>query len=275
MKLIAADLDGTILNSSLKPSEKTIETLKKVINKGHVFIPATGRTFYTIPKEIRELPGIEYVLYSSGAIVKNLRTGEIIYDRCLSPNSIKEVLGILKDYDYILEVYNDGKAYITEDKLSHITDYESVQEYIDYFKNDVIHISEDKLFEIINSKPIEKMNIRVNLNKYNTRSELIEQLRKIPNLDIVVQVEGNIEVIHKDANKGLGIKALAEYMDINPKNIIALGDSDNDIPMLKYAGIGVSMGQAKDHVKEYADYITSDYNNDGVSKALEKFILNN
>lgn len=275
IKLVAADLDGTCLKSDNTISDKTIEALNKTIEKGIKFVPATGRTFNTIPKAFLEIPGVEYVLYSSGAVIKNLKTNEIIHDAQLPKSIINQILNVINNYDLILEVYVDGEAYIAQEKLDRITDFETVPIYIAYFQNDVKAIPELELQNLINNNVIEKMNVRINLKDEDKKDELMEQLRSIPGLSILQQVEGNIEITNKEAVKGLALKTLSQYLDINPEEILALGDSENDISMLEFAGLGVAMGQASEEVKNKANYVSRTNDDDGVEAAIEKLVLDN
>lgn len=274
IKLIAADLDGTCLNSQLKVSEETKSVLTETIKRGVIFLPATGRTRGTIPNEIMEIPGVEYVLTSSGAVIQNIKTNEYLVKNDFPIESIKQVLEIIGDYDIFLEIYQNGHSYIDGSYLQRIQEFEPNKAYIKYFQNEVNLLSSKELRTMLDNEKIEKINVRLNLNDSQKRPDLLDRLRQIPDLLIVEQIEGNIEVTHKNADKGIALAEFARIMNIDPSEIMAIGDSGNDISMLEFAGIAVAMKQSGTPVKELADFITETNDRDGVARAIKKFFLN-
>ena len=98
-------------------------------------------------------------------------------------------------------------------------------------------------------------------------------MKKYEDLEVVSSSPNNFEVMNKGTSKGRAVKVLADILNINREEIMCLGDSENDLSMIEFAGLGVAMGNAEEFLKEKADYITDTNENDGVAKAIEKFVL--
>ncbi|MDU5414364.1 MAG: HAD-IIB family hydrolase, partial [Clostridium perfringens] len=110
-------------------------------------------------------------------------------------------------------------------------------------------------------------------NKLNDLFKAKEELKKYEDLEVVSSSPSNFEVMNKGTSKGRAVKVLADILNINREEIMCLGDSENDLSMIEFAGLGVAMGNAEEFLKEKADYITDTNENDGVAKAIEKFVL--
>ena len=109
--------------------------------------------------------------------------------------------------------------------------------------------------------------------KLNDLFKAKEELKKYEDLEVVSSSPSNFEVMNKGTSKGRAVKVLADILNINREEVMCLGDSENDLSMIEFAGLGVAMGNAEEFLKEKADYITDTNENDGVAKAIEKFIL--
>lgn len=273
IKLLGADLDGTCLNSEVKVTKETRDALTKAIEKGVVVVPTTGRTLSIVPEDIKTIPNLEYIVTSSGAVIQNAKTGEVLYDQSIQKELLDDILSILDDYDLFLEIYHNGVAYVKDDTLDRLGDFLPDKTYWSLFTEESEALPEKELRELIYNKPIEKINFRISQQTAERRPEIFERLRKIPGLDIIDQSEGNGEITNADANKGEALAALSNRLGIDCSEVMAIGDSNNDISMLTFAEISVAMGQADDNVKEAATHITSSNDENGVAEAINKFIL--
>lgn len=273
IKMLGVDLDGTCLNSDIELPLENKKALEAAIEKGVIVIPTTGRTLNIIPEEILEIPGIKYAITSNGAAVYNLENKRIIHSRPIPKESLKAIFDVLNNYDLLVEVYINGIDYIKESQYKKIKEIVP-ENYWDLFLNDTVSIPDEELDSLIETQDVEKMNFRIERDKLNKLKEILEILKPIPGLELVYQAEGSGEITSSEASKAEGLAVVANMNGIDCSQIVAIGDSNNDLPMISFAGTGVAMGQAEDHVKEYAQYVTATNDENGVALAIENLILN-
>lgn len=273
IKMLGVDLDGTCLNSDIELPLENKKALEAAIEKGVIVIPTTGRTLNIIPEEILEIPGIKYAITSNGAAVYNLENKRIIHSRPIPKESLKAIFDVLNNYDLLVEVYINGIDYIKESQYKKIKEIVP-ENYWDLFLNDTVSIPDEELDSLIETQDVEKMNFRIERDKLNKLKEIIEILKPIPGLELVYQAEGSGEITSSEASKAEGLAVVANMNGVDCSQIVAIGDSNNDLPMISFAGTGVAMGQAEDHVKEYAQYVTATNDENGVALAIENLILN-
>ena len=130
----------------------------------------------------------------------------------------------------------------------------------------------DRIYNVI-KHILKAICIENDSNKLNDLFKAKEELKKYEDLEVVSSSPSNFEVMNKGTSKGRAVKVLADILNINREEIMCLGDSENDLSMIEFAGLGVAMGNAEEFLKEKADYITDTNENDGVAKAIEKFVL--
>ncbi len=159
IKLVALDLDGTTLNNDRVISERTRKALREADARGVNIVIATGRPFSALPKDVFEIDAIRYVLTSNGASITDLRKNETFYENCLSPLAVEHAVELLRKYDYIIECFIHGTAYIEK------WYYEQVRETHESFKS-VSYILEtrnpiDGIYDFMqhNREHIENINV--------------------------------------------------------------------------------------------------------------------
>lgn len=271
IKLVALDLDGTLLNSEKGVSPRNKEALEACIQKGVHIVPCTGRTVQGIPEEVRSLPGVRYAITLNGGVVVDMKENKIIAEHKLDNALACEILQFVSQYPLMYDLYIDGWGVSEKRFCDHLDQYKipkPIQDLILRTRNlvpDIIEYVEEY------AKPIEKINL------YFGDMELRSQMRKLLSQreDIVVSssVENNLEVNAVGATKGEGLKALAEYLGLSTEETMGCGDGDNDVTMIQTAGIGVAMGNGEDSLKAMADYVTARNDEDGVAQAIERFVL--
>jgi HAD-superfamily hydrolase, subfamily IIB len=267
-KLIALDMDDTLLNSEKIISQRNKAAIVKALQQEIKVVLCSGRTHNAVVKYADDL-GIkgadQYMITNGGAIIENL-AGEIVFQRTMTNEFYREFVQFIKDNDLHYNVVdNRGYTYTSSHDL--IDKYTVMQAY----ENDNgLYLKEpDDLpsdFEIV------KAIINGSEAKLDAISEMVHQ-RFDRDYFVVRTGVGFLEIFPKDVNKGEAVKNLAKKLDIKLDQVMAMGDRDNDIPMLKIVGKGVAMGNAMPGVKEVSDYVTSDCNHSGVGEAIEKFAL--
>lgn len=271
-KLIACDLDETLLNDDHLVGQKNHDAILKAKNEyGVKFVPATGRGFMQIQAELKELElaGLdsEYVIsFNGGALTEN-KDNQVIKFTGLSFEKAKELFMAGLTFDvcihiytadclYVFNVLDDEKARL--DKLRLNVVYPEVNE-VDFLKEDTI------------AKVIYQNNDVAYL------MTLEDKLKKITDECCEVSYSSNryMEFNALGVNKGQGLIDLARILNIDIKDTIAVGDNFNDLSMLKAAGLAIGANNAVNEVKEICDYVTNANNNEGVvAELIERYIFN-
>ncbi|WP_160687804.1 sugar-phosphatase [Clostridium sp. C2-6-12] len=265
-KLIALDMDGTLLTSDKKVSEKTEAAIKAAEAKGVKIVLASGRPLIGIKRYLEELEltkGEDYVLSFNGGLVQNTNTAEIVSKVSLKGADLKYIYEISKELNINIHAFSAKEGLITP-KNSQYTEHEAEINGIDINIKDFNEVDDEE--DIIKVMMIDPQEIL---------DPAIEKLPKevYEKYSVFKSSPFFLEFTHKEVDKGLGLKRLGEYLGIKKEEIIACGDAGNDLSMIKYAGLGVAMDNATKEIKEAADYITASNDEDGIAKVIEKFIL--
>ena len=269
-KLVATDMDGTLLNSHGELSEENIKALRQAIDKGVKIVFTTGRGIRAITKFINALgfnEREEYVITNNGVSLYNSKTLE-----CLKVNALKG-----QDLKFLCELGLEFGAKI------HVYDYPSegcvILEENEFAAFERKHIGMPVFIEPDFCLNIIKDNRQAFKVLYLGSEELLDDIQnKIPKyiyekFAVVRSLPIVLEIFNKDCNKGNAVRDLGKMLNISKDEIIAIGDQQNDFEMIKFAGMGVAMGNAIGILKEVANYITDTNDNNGVAKVINKFVL--
>ena len=288
-KLIAVDLDGTMLNHYGEISEKTKEIVQKCIEKGVQIVLASGRPTDSI-KTITEELGIKgYFIAGNGALVYDIQKNEIIYENYIKKEKVLEIIKICEENSIAYNVYTDKMILTTnlkfnvlyyykenlkkeESKRTNISIVENMYEYVKNIeKEKILKITicdeNDSIFHSIIKKVREINGIDV-LDISHMSKKMIQQgTEEVPVEYFYTEVSAS------DVNKWNAIKFLMEKLEIKEEEIIAIGDNINDKKMIENAGLGVAMKGSTPEIIEVAKEITDTNDNDGVAKILERYVL--
>jgi len=261
-KLVAADLDDTLLDDSLRLTGRVKEAIVAVRAAGVQFTISTGRMYRSAVPYAREL-GLEIPLITyQGALVKNAFSGEVLFYRPLPLVYAKDIIARVHELGCHLNAYLDDRLYMENDtpegrKYMRISGVkaEVVGDFLAFLDRDPT-----KLLAIADEPLLDRL------------SDELTPLYK-GKVHIVKSKPYFLEFSHTQATKGRALAVLAGYFGVKREEIMAIGDSYNDLEMLEYAGLGVVVANARDDVKKKAGYVTSAPNGEGVAEALEKFIL--
>lgn len=263
-KLIALDMDGTLLNSQKKVSQKTKEALEYAISKGTKVVIATGRPIDGVARYLEELNLIsedDYVLSFNGALVRCAKTKEIINRDVLKGSDYKYLYKISKEIGVNIHAFSLYGCHTP--KMSKYTEVEAELNQIN-----------------VSIKPAEEVDSEEDIVKVMMIDEpeiLEEAIKKIPKevyekYTVVRSTPYFLEFLSKTCNKGEGLRKLAEHLNIKQEEVIACGDAENDHHMIEYAGLGVAMENGTDATKKIANYITKTNDEDGIAHVIYKFI---
>ncbi len=273
IKLLAFDLDGTTLSDSEHISEKNREALIRAYQKGVLLVPASGRLFTFLPKEVLALPGLKWVITSNGAAVYTLPDGKPLKKSLIPNETAKKIYRVIKEYDIYREFYHEGRAMVERRAFERSrTELGIPESKWKFLHKDYIFVEDmEKTLEETGICP-EKVNL-LYLPTAELRAQLWEKLKKIEGLGLSSSFSDNIEVNAADANKGAGLKALCDILKIPPEEVMAIGDNGNDLSMLKFAGCSVAMGDGSQEALQAAKFKTGPHDRDGLAQAIDRFIL--
>jgi hypothetical protein len=270
--MIGFDLDGTLLDSEKRLSEYSREVLTEAIRRGVIVLPATGRVLPAIPKEVMEIPGIRYALTANGGRVLDLKEDKVLHECLVEYESARDVLETLRKYDIMLEVYYENSGYAGEEDLRVIERYIPDPAVASYMRRTRRTVEDP--WKFFQEKKCQVDKIQAFFVDQKEKTAALEEIeRRHPELRVTRSQMNNLEINGKDADKWIGLKKLAGILGIREEEIMACGDGTNDTEMIRGAGLGIAMANAQDEVKQAADYVTLSNDDDGVAKAIEKFVL--
>lgn len=271
IKMVALDLDGTSLNSNKRFSERTIAAFHKAMEEGVHIVVATGRVFDSLPKQIHEIDGLEYVITSNGARTIRLADRALVYENNIPEDVVDQVISLVENKGYSVDAFHGGSAFIDsleyEDMKINGSDFRET-DYVLSTRNPV-----EGIFDFMREHRDHMENINIVFRDLAEKERMGEKLRAIENATITSSFGNNYEVGGPSTSKADALEHLMAQLGIEAGQLMAIGDSPNDLEMIRLAGIGIVVANASDEMKEQADYVTASNDDDGVALAIEKFVL--
>lgn len=272
IRLIALDLDGTLLDSQKRLSARNEAALRECISQGIYVVPCTGRIWGGVPETVRTIPGIHYAITTNGAVVEDVAGHHVLDERKLEPTRAADILELAEKFHTMYDAYINGGAYGETRFMEHMDRYgipDILQTMIRQTRQEVPNVKA-KILEL--NLPVEKINFFFGDQQERSRARHALQARG----DVVVSSSSdcNLEINALGATKGEAILRLARHIGLNREQTMGFGDGENDITMIRTVGLGVVMGNAADSLKAEADYVTISNDEDGVADAIEKLVLN-
>ena len=276
IKLIALDLDGTTLNSQKKLTEKTRDALIRAAESGVEIIPVTGRCYHSLPEELMELGSHHYIRYaitSNGAEIRDIKNGEILYDDYINESGTREIKQILDKNSWMVEVYVKGRAFIERADYERILKGEAEYRSRDYVLKTRIPVKGVKQLLDVHRGKVEK--VAVYFPSTSIVQNIKDEFENVTSAELTASGRNNLEFVALGCNKAGTLKIMCGILGIKFSEVLAFGDSYNDLEMLKISGVSVAMENAEDIVKENADYITGQNDCDGVANLINGRLLRN
>lgn len=271
IKVIALDLDGTLLDPDKNISQFTRDTLEEASERGIEIVPSTGRYFSAMPACVRELPFIHYSININGATVMDLKTQKNVYKAEIPLSEALDIMRYLDEKPALYDCYMNDHGWITGDFKPLAEKYVKDPHYIDMVRTLRESVPELKAFITEKGNDIQKI-------QFFTYDHDFQQwmLHHGPELfpDIICTCsvrDENVEFNNIRANKGDALVGLAEYLGYGQENTMAFGDGSNDLPMIKRAAVGVAMANSCKEVLNNADAIALSNAEDGVAKFIREY----
>ncbi len=273
IRLVGLDLDGTVLTEDKRITEATKRAIAQAIESGVTVVLATGRTNIGVPDAMREMPGLTWCVTANGAAVYDLKSGECLEENCLTQAQAEAAVEIMCSYPVVVDAFINGSGWLEEGRRAYMERAGFGGELLQRIL--ATHRWVPSLPAAIRE---ERPHVRKVTGNFPPevlayRAEAIERLKAIPDLLVVSGGGTNLEATHKSANKGEALMRIAAKLGISREEVMAIGDSENDVSMVKAAGLGIAMGNAEACVKAAAADVTGSNEEDGVAQALEKYVL--
>lgn len=283
MKLIAIDLDGTLLSTTGTISEENRNAILEAQKQGNIIAISSGRSLHDT-KQILQDAGLECpIMTGNGGL--SFESNKVIQHHILSDEVLTEMMGLLHETGLYYEIYTNDGVLIKQDNRAILDkEIEAIREQstslelenashtidIQYQQNGLIYVPDYQEINFVD-KGVYKLFVlsfdKDKLEKLRTR--LLERE------DISITTSGvqKLEIGNPNASKGKALTFMAKHFDVPLEYTVAIGDNLNDLSMFEVAGVSIAMGNAEEIVKKHATFITKDHNDDGVAYGLKKYVL--
>ena len=246
IRMIGLDLDGTLLTREKKLTEENRKALQEAAQSGVWIVPVTGRPLAGIPKQVLEMPFIRYIITSNGAVTTDRYAEKPIRERCrygFHDRSTRELL---------------WKRFERTPVLS-------------YLKKSRIQVED--LYGELRSKESGIENLSIMCPTPEVKKRVLERVSGIGGIRIIYPWPTDLEITSSGADKGEALISLAELQGCRREEVMAMGDGNNDLGLMRAAGLAVAMGNSAPEIIEAADHVTDDNEHDGVAKAVRRYVL--
>ncbi len=271
IRLIALDLDGTLLDSQKRLSRRNEAVLKECVQRGIYIVPCTGRIWCGVPDFIREFAGIHYAITVNGAVIEDVQEHVVLDEQKLSCEQAVEILKLARNFNTMYDAYAEGRGF-GEMRFMEVMERYGVGPELQKMIRSTREVVPDVAEKIrLLGKPVEKINYF--FGEQAERQQAKEALLARGDVLVSSSFPNNLEINALGASKGEAICRLAKHLGLKREQTMGFGDGENDITMMTMAGIGVAMENGMESMKEAADYITLTNDEDGVADAIEKLVF--
>ena len=272
IKIIALDLDGTLLDSEKRLTEENRRALEQAAERGIEIVPTTGRIYAIIPEVVRQLPFVHYAVTVNGAEVYDVKNDRVLAKSELPWQKAVEIMEYLDRFDVVYDCYQRGGGYMTKTHLDKVGDYLTSDYFKAIYAKSRIPVPELKAYLQERGEGVQK--VQFCTKDQALRAFLLEDLKtRFDGVAVSTALPYNGEINEKNAHKGGALQKLCDYLGCTMENVMTIGDGANDITMLQMAGVSVAMENAAPEVKAAAKYVTASCDENGVAQAIRKFCL--
>lgn len=270
IRLIGLDLDGTLLTGDKRLTDTNVRALTEAAERGVHIVPVTGRPFRGIPKSVTDLPFIRYCITSNGAVTTDRGGNRAIRERYMTAETVKKVLEAAGE-DVIREYFAGGYGFHDAHTRKLLWKRFGNTPIIDYLRQSRVEV-EDLMASLAGQRTgIE--NISVMCATPEERMRVLDRVERIDGVRIIFPWPTDLEITSREADKGEALLSLAGSLGLEREEVMAVGDSNNDLGLMKAAGFSVAMGNSTKEILDAADRVTEDNEHDGVAAAIDRFVL--
>lgn len=289
-KLIAIDLDGTLLNSYGEVSSQNKEAIKKAIDRGIYVVLCSGRIGSSVENLANEVGASSYLIGGNGALVWDREKKEKLYNKFMDKDLALKIIQVCEENSIYYSIMAEGSI-IAKNLRYNVLFYNSENASKPAEKKTKINLTQDVYNYIKSASFNEFSKITICDSNKVIFDSIIHRLRKINNIEVLDVAHMSrkkikngtedaevsyfyTEVTKKNVNKWNAIQFLINKLGIKPEEVMAIGDNTNDKEMILNAGLGVVMGNSAPHIKELGDIIVATNDENGVAEAIENYALN-
>lgn len=270
VRMIAFDLDGTLLTTDKRLTGETRRTLEQAAKRGILLVPATGRPLTGMPAEVLGIPGVRYAVTANGARVVSAEDGKILREKLISVEKARKVLDIYGEYDTLREIYYDGQGYMEARQMEQLDHYVPDPNMAKYMRNTRKCVPD--LMEKFRQENRAMDKVQAVFACAGEKEQAFRRIREMKGVEATGALSYNIEVTAGGINKGEALLWLAGELGIDREEILAFGDGANDADMIRAAGIGAAMEVSVPEVRAAADILAGSNDEDGVARAIQRYI---
>ena len=269
-KLILTDLDGTLLRDDKSVSPANLSALERAADTGCQVVLATGRSYATLPEELRALPFLRYFIVMNGAKVWDRETDRVLYRAEIDPDTAERLLDLLDPMDLSVDCYQNDRGYIDRKYYDHLDYYVLDPVFRQHNRRSRTPVSDFRGVIRAGGGAVQKF--QCFFPHPEQIPDTVRQLqRQFPQLEFSSSLPGNLEINIASATKGAALAFLCRVLRVPPAQTVAFGDGTNDLTMLRQAGIGVAMANAAPEVLAAADLTAPSNREDGVARVLARW----
>lgn len=270
-KLIAFDLDGTLLHDDKTVAARSLRALQAAHEAGALIVPATGRIYKVVPAALKLQPFSRYFITINGAYVFDAQEDVPLYRAEIGNELAIRLMEYMDTLDVLYDCYKDNWGFVSQYFLDHAGDYITDRGILEMFRRSRTPVDDLKEYLRADGGSIQKTQMHFrDLRERKRQLELLPSL--FPEIAVSTSIPTNIELNIAAANKGDALRALCKALGVAPEETVAFGDGTNDLSMIRAAGLGVAMGNADFAVKAAADTVCDDNEHDGVAKFIERLL---
>ena len=270
VRLLALDLDGTILTDEKHVTDRMEAALNAAVEAGLITVYVTGRPLTGIPDELMAIPQIRYSITSNGAVTTDLLSGERLRGAYLEDQTAKEIARIPMERNLTHSVFVNGIGYCEQNYFKDQWNLYMGTKHERYIRKS--RRGTDSIDDLIDQSDVGAENIWFMCHSQEERDDLNALIHSRWEVQTVLTAVTDVEVGSCQADKGLALEDLAARLEIAKEEILAIGDNENDLGMLRSSGITVAMGNSTESVKEMAMILTDTNEEDGAAKIIEKIL---
>lgn len=277
IKLVALDMDGTLFNDKLEITEENQRMIRAAIEAGTHVIISTGRPYVALPIEKLTDLGIRYAITSNGGGIYRIPEKECVYSSCMPPEVIVPVIRFLQTKEIQYDAFVSGNRYRESNRqyiVDRLTQFpEATRNMV---KTNAMFVDDLATFIEERGLDVEKMTINfypLPDGTYKDRDDVWSYLSANPQITALCGGYMNMEYTMAGTTKAMGLRFLADLLNVPMECTMACGDTQNDADIMQAAAIGVAMGNAGNDIKAIADFVTKSNNDSGVAYAIEKFVF--
>lgn len=290
-KLIAIDLDGTLLNSYGKISDENKNAIKKAKENGTQVVIASGRHITSVKSFAKEIKSENYSICGNGAILYDMKNDEILYNKFIDKEKILEIIEVCEQNSIYYNIYTETEI-LTRTIAYSALFYKQENEKKDSKYQTNIRVVTDLYNFVKNDNSNNYIKVTIYDDNLSIFNRIIQKLREIEDIDVLdvghmsrkmIKVNNEdveikyyyTEITKNDVNKWNAIKVLMNKLNIGANEVVTIGDNVNDKEMLENAGLGVVMENSAEYVKKFGNVVVKDNDSDGVAQAIEEYVLSN